>query len=146
MAAAVAEHWIEASVLGWPKPRGLLVGGLIAAAAGDALRKAAMLTAGASFRHDLARTKRPDHVLVTTGPYAWARHPAYLGFAVWAVSLQAALANPACAAAFAAACLRFFSLRVAAEEALLLRFFGSDYSAYAARTRTWMPGVGGTFC
>ena len=145
MALSFAEHALERHALHWPKPRALLIAGCAVAAAGDALRKAAMLTARGSFRHDLARTKRPDHTLVTTGPYRIARHPAYLGFAVWAVSLQVALANPLCTILFAVVTHKFFRQRVAAEEALLVDFFGSDYTRYAARTRTWMPGVGGDF-
>lgn len=141
MTAAVLEYIIELR-LGLPKPRSLLITGAVIAACGDALRKAAMITARGAFRHDLARTFRAGHTLVTHGPYALARHPGYLGFAAFAVGTQVALANPVCAAAFVIATRRFFAARVAIEERLLVRFFGEDYIEYAARTPTWMPGVG----
>ena len=108
----------------------------------DALRKAAILAAGPSFRHDLARVKRDDHILVTGGVYRFVRHPAYLGFTLWTLGLQLALANPLCALALTAACLRFFAARVRAEERLLVSFFGARYGAYRGATRTWLPGVG----
>lgn len=141
MTAAVAEYVIELK-LGLPKPRSLLIAGALIAAAGDALRKAAMITARGAFTHDLARTFRSGHTLVTHGPYALARHPGYLGFAAFAVGTQVALANPLCAAAFVIATHRFFAERVAVEERLLVRFFGEDYIEYAARTPTWMLDVG----
>jgi protein-S-isoprenylcysteine O-methyltransferase len=36
---------------------------------------------------------------------------------------------------------RFFSRRIAYEEATLVRFFGQAYLDYAARTPTWIPGI-----
>jgi protein-S-isoprenylcysteine O-methyltransferase len=141
MTAAVVEYALERR-LGMPKPRALLVLGATIAAAGDLLRKAAMLTARGAFRHDLARTFRDGHALVTHGPYALVRHPGYLGFAAFAVGTQIALANPLCVAAFTLATHKFFAARVAVEERLLVRFFGEAYLDYAARTPTWMPGVG----
>ncbi|KIH50792.1 isoprenylcysteine carboxyl methyltransferase family protein [Ancylostoma duodenale] len=38
-----------------------------------------MLHAGSGFTHRLALSKRPDHRLVTTGIYAYLRHPGYTG-------------------------------------------------------------------
>lgn len=141
-AAAVAEFVLESAIGVVPKPRAALAAGAALAAAGDALRKAAILAAGPSFRHDLARVKRDDHILVTGGVYRFVRHPAYLGFTLWTLGLQLALANPLCALALTAACLRFFAARVRAEERLLVSFFGARYGAYRGATRTWLPGVG----
>lgn len=111
--------------------------GCLLVAAGEALRKAAMLTAAGSFTHDLALRREATHRLVTWGPYALLRHPGYAGFAAWAVGTQLVLRNPLCAVAFAVAVSRFLTARVEAEEALLFRFFGVSYERYAARVKRW---------
>ena len=57
------------------------------------------------------------------------------------MGLCGVLFSPACAFLFTLLCLRFFRARIAAEEAGLLSLFGEEYAAYAAVTRTWLPGV-----
>ena len=111
--------------------------GCLLVAAGEALRKAAMLTAAHSFTHDLALRREATHRLVTRGPYALMRHPGYAGFAAYAVGTQLILRNPVCAVAFAVAVSRFLRARVEAEEALLVGFFGAGYERYAARVKKW---------
>ena len=111
--------------------------GCLLVAAGEALRKAAMLTAAQAFTHDLALKREAAHRLVTSGPYALLRHPGYAGFAAWAVGTQLVLRNPLCAVAFAVAVSRFLRARVEAEEALLVGFFGAAYESYAARVKRW---------
>lgn len=76
--------------------------GLALLLCGEALRKAAMVTAGRSFTHAVAVKKRDVHDLVTRGVYRWARHPGYLGWLLWAVGTQLLLANPASVVLFAA--------------------------------------------
>ncbi len=41
-----------------------------------------MIHAHNNFSHILAYKKRTDHELVTTGVYAWTRHPSYVGSAI----------------------------------------------------------------
>jgi len=135
--------------------------GLALLLCGEALRKAAMVTAGRGFTHAVAVKKRADHELVTRGVYRWARHPGYLGWLLWAVGTQLLLANPASVVLFAALVRvrvvqakrraeptdaaaqswRFFSERIAFEEAALRRFFGQQYVEYARRTPTRIPGI-----
>ena len=43
--------------------------------------------------------------------------------------------------ALAVASWRFFATRIPFEEGLLRRMFPGEYEAYAARTRTWIPGI-----
>jgi protein-S-isoprenylcysteine O-methyltransferase len=147
MATALLEYTLETAYLPptW-KPAPVSVAGAALAAGGQALRWAAMLHAGTAFTHAVATPSpgtppRPGHKLVTTGPYALARHPAYLGWAAWAVGTQVLLANPACCLLFAWLCARFFRDRIRVEEAGLRALFGEAYDAYARRTRTWLPGV-----
>jgi protein-S-isoprenylcysteine O-methyltransferase Ste14 len=42
---------------------------------------------------------------------------------------------------FALAALSFFRKRIPFEETALCRMFPGEYAAYAAGTKTWIPGV-----
>jgi len=147
MAAALLEHALWTAILPAPPSPilALAVFGAALSAAGQALRWAAMSAAGPAFRHTIALAgspRRPGHAgVVRIGPYAWARHPAYLGWTAWAVGLAMLLGAPGCAVLFSCLCLRFFKARIAAEEAGLRSLFGREYEDYAAVTRTWLPGV-----
>lgn len=52
--------------------------GALLAGAGSFVRYQCYLTLGRHFTYQLAF--RPDHTLVTAGPYAWVRHPSYAAF------------------------------------------------------------------
>ena len=148
MASAVVEYLLESILVSpWLRRTSAVVPslqtfttavGCLLVAAGEALRKAAMLTAAQAFTHDLAFKKEPTHGLVTRGVYSMMRHPGYAGFALWAIGTQLVLRNPFCAVAFAAAVSRFLSARVEAEEALLVGFFGQGYESYSARVKRWL--------
>lgn len=154
MAAAVVEYLVESVLVSrWnylrhlhsPSPSPSLAlfrntvtaTGFFLVACGEALRKAAMLTAAQAFTHDLARKREKDHRLVTTGVYSLMRHPGYAGFAVWAVGTQLVLRNAFCSVAFSLAVSRFMRERVRAEEALLMGFFGVEYERYSKRVKRW---------
>lgn len=140
--ASWAEFWLEARLAPWLKGGGVAPAlGLCLVLGGQALRAAAMHTAGGSFTHLVATEKRAGHALVTRGVYAALRHPAYDGWFAWAVGTQLLLGNPLCAVAYAAASWAFFAARIPVEEAALLRFFGAEYARYARRTRVLIPGV-----
>lgn len=111
---------------------------------GDGLRKASMIQ-NKSFTHIIARVKRRDHELVTSGVYRVWRHPGYAGWYYWCVSSQVLLMNPASLLAFAVVGSWFFRDRVTFEEDTLAAFFGRKYAEYAARTGIWIPGVRGAF-
>lgn len=117
--------------------RSVTLFGVIVVVCGELLRKTAMLTAARAFTHDLARTKKKEHELVTRGVYALMRHPAYVGFLLYAVGTQLILRNLFCFVAFAVVVARFLKARVEAEEALLVSFFGAEYARYASRVRRW---------
>lgn len=55
---------------------------------GEGLRKAAMLTAGSNFNHIVQNEKAQSHVLVTSGVYAYFRHPSYVGWFYWSIGTQ----------------------------------------------------------
>jgi protein-S-isoprenylcysteine O-methyltransferase len=141
MACGLAEYLIGFSAFPGYKLAtcGLLSApGLVGAIAGEALRKAAWLTARSSFTHKIQQHKRPGHVLVTHGIYGIMRHPGYFGWTVWAIGTQLLLGNIVSPMLFAAASYRFFSVRIPYEEQHLERLFGTSYVRYKVQVGTWM--------
>lgn len=62
--------------------------GLLMVVFGECLRKAAMFTAGSNFNHVVQNEKSETHTLVTSGVYAWFRHPSYVGWFYWSIGTQ----------------------------------------------------------
>lgn len=77
--------------------------------------------------------------LVTTGPYAWIRHPLYLGEEIAIVGVMLQYASPAAIAILVCqvACQLY---RMECEEQVLSTTF-EEYRAYRARTARLLPGV-----
>lgn len=115
--------------------------GLLLCASGLLIRFTAMITAGRSFTHLLQNQKRPEHVLITNGIYAWSRHPGYLGWFIWAVSSQLLLSNPVCLLLFAYWSWKYFDIRIKIEEKNLILFFGQEYLNYKRRTPVRIPFI-----
>lgn len=130
------ELWLAPGMKQWGYVAWL---GLALVVLGEAIRKAGMLTAKASFTHNIRHSGRPEHRLVTWGIYRHVRHPGYLGWYMWCVGTQLLLCNPASAIAFAVVAWRFFKERIVYEEHYLRKIFGDDYATYAARTPTFLP-------
>ncbi|RHZ68262.1 hypothetical protein Glove_296g21 [Diversispora epigaea] len=106
---------------------------------GQVARTLAMWHAKHNFSHQVATYKRQEHVLVTTGIYAYLRHPSYFGFLWWAVGTQILLCNPFSSIGFFIILKRFFQNRIREEEKLLIKFFGNDYIEYQKRTSIYIP-------
>ena len=123
-----------------PSTYGILVG-VFCMAIGQYVRSAAMAKAGSSFNHLVQSTKRDDHVLVTSGIYAFSRHPSYFGFFWWGLGTQLVLANHVCFVAYSVVLWVFFSKRIRNEEKFLVQFFGDDYVRYKKRTRVLIPYI-----
>jgi len=117
--------------------------GLVLVISGEAMRKAAMVTAGSNFTHVVAHRKRHNHELVTTGVYSWARHPSYVGWFYWSVGTQLLLCNPACLVGYSIASWRFFKERIYYEEKMLLEFFGQQYKDYKRTVSSGIFGISG---
>lgn len=76
--AALVAGWVEFWVELWLAPSmkalsAFSAAGLALALAGQAVRTAAMVTAGRNFTHRIASRRAPTHRLVTWGPYACVR-------------------------------------------------------------------------
>ncbi|CAL9703725.1 unnamed protein product [Knipowitschia caucasica] len=117
--------------------------GLVMVLCGEALRKAAMLTAGSNFNHIVQNEKAQSHVLVTSGVYAFFRHPSYVGWFYWSIGTQVVLCNPVCILGYTVASWRFFRERVEEEELSLIHFFAEDYVEYKSRVPTGLPFISG---
>ena len=86
--------------------------GLTLIIGGELIRKAAMITAGLNYTHEIARRKTDSHKLVTTGLYSWARHPAYVGSFYNCVGVQLLLCNPIGAVYETIVTWQFFKARI----------------------------------
>lgn len=80
---------------------------------------------------------RPAAKLVTTGPYAWVRHPMYLAVLLFAAGFVAGWRGVAHLAAFALLAVVLHAKAAREERLLRLRF--PQYAAYAERTRRLIP-------
>ncbi|XP_048873027.1 protein-S-isoprenylcysteine O-methyltransferase isoform X2 [Brienomyrus brachyistius] len=117
--------------------------GLFMVFCGEGLRKSAMLTAGSNFNHVVQNEKAQSHVLVTSGVYAYCRHPSYVGWFYWSIGTQVMLCNPVCLLGYTLASWRFFRERIEEEEISLIHFFGEDYLDYKRKVPTGLPFIPG---
>lgn len=84
------------------------------------------------------RLQKPRQ-LVTTGPYAYVRHPMYV--AVITSSFGILLLYRTWAGAILTFCMFGLVFRARREERVLANTFGPEWEAYAARVPGWVPRV-----
>uniref|UniRef100_A0A9L0K2K0 Protein-S-isoprenylcysteine O-methyltransferase n=2 Tax=Equus asinus TaxID=9793 RepID=A0A9L0K2K0_EQUAS len=145
---AALSSWIEFTLenIFWPELKQitwLSATGLLMVVFGECLRKAAMFTAGSNFNHVVQNEKSETHTLVTSGVYAWFRHPSYVGWFYWSIGTQVMLCNPICGVGYALTVWRFFRDRTEEEEISLIHFFGEEYLEYKKRVPTGLPFIKG---
>ncbi|KAI1854957.1 hypothetical protein JX265_002595 [Neoarthrinium moseri] len=119
----------------------LLLIGLILVFIGQFVRATAMSQLGTNFNHIVQEKRRTGHELVTTGLYGVMRHPSYFGFFYWGIGTQLVLGNPICFVGYLVVLWKFFSQRIRAEEAYMIRFFGEDYNEYKKHVSTMIPFI-----
>lgn len=110
--------------------------GVALVAAGLALRVAAITRLGRRFAPIVAIQK--EHALETGGPYAFVRHPGYLGALLACLGASLAFGS-LLALPVPALMLGAQLVRVRREERLLAERFGAEWTAYAARTGALLP-------
>lgn len=81
---------------------------------------------------------RDGHTLTTTGPFAWVRHPLYVGGMVESFGVCLLVGNLA-VVAFAVLFWFFVAWRTPMEEARLAAKLGLAYQDYAARVGRFLP-------
>eukprot|EP01133_Synstelium_polycarpum_P016715 gene16715-19869_t len=142
LAAGFTEYLVEWYFFpGMKKVTFLTIIGALAMFGGQAVRSVAMNTAGRNFSHLVAEEKKQSHQLVTSGIYAFARHPSYFGWFVWSIATQIVLCNPICALAYIKVSWEFFSDRIEYEEEYLVEFFGEDYRNYRRNVWSGIPFI-----
>jgi protein-S-isoprenylcysteine O-methyltransferase Ste14 len=129
------EAWKWAGL--WAEPRWVPLVGVAAFVGGFWLRVVAVHTLDAHFSPLVEL--REDHELVTHGPYAWVRHPAYLGSLLWAVAPPLLLGSVVGLAAAAVVYYPALRYRVKVEEALLAGRFGDRWEAYRRAVPALIP-------
>lgn len=117
--AAVAECVLANTLLvpraGWlvrPWSTWVTCAGLSMIVVGQTCRSVAMVHAGSNFNHTVQTRRDEAHQLVTTGIYAWLRHPSYFGFFWWGIGTQVVLANRICLIGYIVILWQFFSRRI----------------------------------
>ncbi len=122
---------------GWDT--GLALAGVSLAWAGAALAVWAKLTLGRWFSASFG--VKPDHALITTGPYAIVRHPMYTALLTMGVGFALA-ANSAVTLGVAVLFAVPFTLHTYVEEQIFTQHFGDAWREYAARVPRLVPGLG----
>jgi protein-S-isoprenylcysteine O-methyltransferase Ste14 len=81
---------------------------------------------------------REGHVLITSGPYRWIRHPMYTGLTLCFVGLS--LTSTVWPFMLLVLLMLLFFFRVVGrEEAMMIEQFGDEYRAYMKRTGRFLP-------
>lgn len=132
--------WIPLFALPPPWPRVLAAIGLVLYLGGVAVVLWARRTLGKNWGVSSYRevALRPDHELVTRGPFAVERHPMYVGW--WTACFGLVLVYPVWGVAVLfLATLASFWMRARREEEALAGRFGPLWWAYRDRTRSMVP-------
>jgi len=123
----------------WQHPGLLGLTGCVVVGLGVALRRAAAVALGRQFTVGLSVLA--DHVLVTTGPYRWIRHPNYAGLLLVALGTAMMVSSPTAAVVGLVVWLPLALLRIRLEERTLLRHLGAAYADYRRDRWCLVPGV-----
>ena len=113
----MSTYWLglyDNIIPGWFS-RVLVITGLVMILVGQIIRSTAMAQAGTNFNHTVQWRRKEDHELVTSGIYAWLRHPSYCGFFWWGLGTQVVLGNGVCFVAYAGVLWVFFEGRIRSE-------------------------------
>lgn len=137
----LSDRWLTQGWLGMrfiPGIRSIAVAGLALTIGGCGFAIWARLTLGGNWSG--RATVKADHDLITTGPYAIARHPIYTGLLVAVVGT--ALADGEWHGVLAAVLILLALLvKMSQEERLMMQTFPAAYPAYRQRVKALIPGI-----
>jgi protein-S-isoprenylcysteine O-methyltransferase Ste14 len=137
---AVIAWLVKPSSMAWsrlPLPPWLRWTGLAVAVCGGILWVYTVQHLGRNLT-DTVVTRR-QHVLVTTGPYRWVRHPFYIACLLMLLGVSLTMANWFILLASSILWFAFLFPRTRIEEQNLLDRFGDDYRNYAQRVGRFVP-------
>ena len=121
--------------------RAWILTGITLIGGGIFIRRTAMKECGDSFNH-IIQTSKGNQRFVSTGIYAYFRHPSYLGFYLFAIGIQIFLRNWINLLLTVTILSLFFKKRIEFEEWFLInRIFGEKYVKYSAQVGHWIPFV-----
>ncbi len=132
----VATHVITIRPFASPFPLGAVLLGDFLVAAGVAFAIWARVYLGRNWGMPMSVKENPE--LVTSGPYAYVRHPIYTGMIV--ATFGSGLVTPWWFIFFVV-CVIYFAYAATREEALMQKTFPDAYPAYKARTKMLIPFV-----
>ncbi len=120
----------------------LKAGGLILFLAGLSVTFWARRTLGAMWGVSTSRQVKllPDHRLIQSGPYAWVRHPMYLGWWFSALGLLMIYQTWIVLVIFIMS-LAVFYRRARLEENVLAEKFGDEWKSYVVRSKCLIPFI-----
>lgn len=135
VAGGIAEFLLRHSVLWWPT----FIAGVACSLASFAIRRAAIRSLGKFW--SLHVEMREGHEFVTSGPFAYARHPVYFSMILELLGIGLIVnAWITLAVVFAIFAPTLFA-RVRIEERALLAQFGDAYKKYMQRTPAIIPRI-----
>lgn len=122
----------------WARDQFVMLTGFVAIFAGAAIALVAIAGLGRTLT--ASPVPKQGGELVTTGIYAWVRHPIYTGLIIAAIGLASIGASPGHLGA-AVALVVLFMIKSRLEERMLLAQY-RGYAPYAARVGRLVPGFG----
>lgn len=132
----ITEFFLRHSVLWWPT----FVVGLVFSLASFAIRRAAIRALGKFW--SLHVEMREGHEFVSSGPFAYARHPVYFSMILELLGTGLLVNAWITLAVVFAVFVPTLIARVRIEERALLAQFGDAYAKYMERTPAIMPNIG----
>ena len=129
----IAEFFLRGSVLWWPT----MAAGCVCSLASFAIRRAAIRALGKFW--SLHVEMREGHEFVTSGPFAYARHPVYFSMILELLGIGLIVNAWITLAVVFAIFVPTLIARVRIEERALLEKFGDAYAKYIQRTPAIVP-------
>jgi protein-S-isoprenylcysteine O-methyltransferase Ste14 len=133
-----APRWLPGLDIGGPTAA-TVAPALVLIAAGTIVRVSSVLTLGRFFNREVE--VRADHRVVSTGLYAWVRHPSYTGTLLVFLGFSLGQSNLLSLVAGIALPTAGYIWRMKSEEAVLLGALGEDYRNYATTRKRLVPGL-----
>ncbi len=127
----LGEHFV-------PATSDTLITGLAITVTGCLFAAWARLVLGANWSGRV--TLKENHELITTGPYALARHPIYTGLIFAAAGTVIAIGEWRCIIGIVLVVFAFVT-KIRQEEPVMLRAFPDAYPAYRKRVKALIPGI-----